>query len=267
MLSAIIITKDEEKCIGRCLSSLAFVDEKIVVDSGSRDRTREIATSLGAQVYQNPWLGYGQQKNLGAAQAKGEWLLFIDADEEVTPELRDKILAVTGAQKAPYDIYWLRIVTIFLNKRLRHLYGHNARLYKKGAAEWTHDYVHERVSRNNNGDSLIISLGDNDTGLIETPLLHYSHENIRSYLKSMHLYTDLEAKTMSETFRHRSGRKVKPHWWLPSYLATRQIVKLLIYRRGILDGCAGWAWCLLSSYYEWEMACKFVRLTNLKSKA
>ncbi len=263
MLSAIVITKNEEKNISRCLRSLKFTDEIIVIDSNSHDRTVELAREQGAKVWQREWSGYGQQKNYGAAQAHGDWLLFIDADEEVSSALQKEIMAKTKTDVS-YKIYWLREVTIFLGKPLRHLYGHNPRLFKKETANWTDEKVQEHMLRVHNGTR--IGLGDKDTGLISEPLWHYSHNSVKSYLKKMHKYTSLDAQQMKLTGRHRSGRKIMAGWTLPYYLGGRQFSKLFFYRGGWLDGYAGWLWCLLSSYYEWEMADKFVRMTNLKSK-
>src|SRR3989344_5997982 len=90
-LSAIVITKNEEGNIRRCLKSLTFTDEIIVVDAESTDQTVTIARELGAQVFIQPWPGYGPQKNFGASHAQGEWLLFVDADEEVSPALAEEI--------------------------------------------------------------------------------------------------------------------------------------------------------------------------------
>ena len=253
LLSAIVITKNSADSIERCLTSLDFVDELIVVDSHSNDDTRDIASSIGAKVFTRDWQGYGSQKNYGASRATGSWLLFIDDDEEVTTELQQSIIkTINNPEK---DFYWLRIVTTFLGRPLNHLFGHNPRLYRKSKGSWTNAKVHEQVE---NEDRKLISLGDNKSGIITSPLLHHSHTSIASYLKKMHHYTTLDAQQMKKTHLHRSGRSIIASPLLPIRLAARQFLKLLIYRKGILDGYPGLIWCILSAYYEFEMANKYL---------
>jgi len=117
------------------------------------------------------------------------------------------------------------------------------------------------ISNSNN----IIRLGDDISGLITEPLLHHSHRTIRSYLNKMHHYTTLDAQQMSRSGRHRSGKTVSPKILLPPLLSAKQLIKLMFYRRGILDGIAGVTWCILSAYYEFEMAVKYIRLSNPSS--
>lgn len=258
-ISAIVITKNEEGTIGRCLASLAFTNEIIVIDAESTDATVTKARQFTNKIFIRPWSGYGEQKNFGSSQATGDWLLFVDADEEVTPELASVIKkAIESSAK---DFYWLRIVTVFLGRPLRHLFGHNPRLFRRTKGKWSGQQVHEQVEHID--EQVTIILGDEHSGIITAPLLHHSHVTVASYLKKMHHYTTLDAKHMAETGRHRSGRPVHPSIFLPYHLAARQFVKMLIYRQGVLDGPAGWAWCWLSGYYEFEMAKKY--LAHIKS--
>ncbi|HLD25650.1 MAG TPA: glycosyltransferase family 2 protein [Candidatus Andersenbacteria bacterium] len=270
-LSAIIIAKNAADTIERAVRSVKWANETIViVDAATRDATAARAEQLGAKVYVRPWPGYGAQKNFGRDVAHGEWLLFIDDDEEVTPALAQEIQKVThysysASWRTTHSLYWLRIVTVFLGRPLTHLYGHNPRLFKKAAAQWTAAAVHEQVVRNTpllttHYSRRPIKLDDSDTGLITEPLLHHSHPTIASYLAKMHRYTTLDAQQMAATHTHRTGRAVMPAWHLPCRLAARQLLKLLIYRRGILDGWQGIVWCIMSSYYEWEMAQKYRQL-------
>jgi glycosyltransferase involved in cell wall biosynthesis len=255
-ISAIVITKNEERSIAACLKALAFADEIIVVDAQSTDKTAEIAQAAGAKVFIRPWPGYGAQKNFGLMQAAGDWCLFIDADEIVTPQLAQEILAVT--QHATKNFYWLKIVTIFLNKPLYHLYGHNSRLFKKSAGQWTSTQVHEQVEEV--ATRTTIKLGDDKSAVLQAPLMHNSHQTMASYLHRMAKYTDLDAKDMAATGKHRSGRPVTPSQFLPIHLALRQFLKMYIYKQGWLDGYAGFIWCRLSAKYEYVMAQKYLAL-------
>lgn len=264
MLTTIIITKNEEKNIARAIKSVSFSDQIIVVDAQSTDQTVAIAQSLGAHVISRPWAGYGPQKNYGAQAASPGWLLYLDADEEIPPPLTREIITVT--KKSTVDFYWLKVTTVFLGKPLNHLGGHNLRLFKKSSGRWNQNHVHEQVQRYQKRpqttDFQVVSLDDNFSKILEHPLLHHSHPTINSYLKKMHHYTSLDAKQMTITQRHRSGRSINPTWWLPYHLAARQLIKLLFYRRGILDGRPGLIWCGLSSYYEWEMARKYLAIKS-----
>jgi glycosyltransferase involved in cell wall biosynthesis len=260
MLSAIVITHNEEARIKKCLASLSFADEIIVVDSYSTDNTADLARQMGAQVFQNKWQGFGHQKNLAASKASGDWLLYIDADEEVSLPLSKKIRSIVN-NRSSHNFYWLTIITVFLNKPLRHLYGHNLRLFKKNAGCWNDSSVHEQVITN---EGHLIKLKDNKSGLIKTPLLHFSHQTITSYLNKMHHYTSLDAEQMRSTGKHRSGKKFRPSALLPLKLSFKQLIKLLFYKRGFLDGLPGTIWCLLSSYYEYEMAKKYLFLLKTK---
>jgi glycosyltransferase involved in cell wall biosynthesis len=254
-LSAIVITKNEEAAIDRCLNSLAFANERIVVDSGSTDRTIARAEAAGASVLTRPWTGYGDQKNFAAQAAQSEWVAFVDADEEVPPALAQEIQA--AVHQADVPVFWFKIVTVFLGRPLYHLYGHNPRLFNKNQARWTSDAVHEQAMLLSGQR---VSLGDEHSQVLQHPLLHHSHPTLASYFQTMHQYTTLEASDMAKTHRHRSGRTVKNTWWLPAWLASRQFIKLTFYRRGWLDGWAGLVWCGVSAYYEWEVAQKYRQL-------
>lgn len=254
-LSAVIITKNEEKNIARALKSVSFADEVIVMDAQSTDRTVDIAASLGAKVFINPWPGYGPQRNFAAAQASGNWLLVVDADEEVTPELAQEIRATLESPEK--DFYWVKIITTFLGRPLYHLSAYNMRLIKKSAGNWSDIKVHEQV-QTMTGERL--KFGDTVSEKSKNSILHHSHKTVQSYLKRMQHYTTLDAEQMGKEDRHRSGRKVKPTGWLPYYLAQRQFLKLYFYKKGLLDGYAGFMWSLLSAYYEYVMAKKYLAL-------
>lgn len=260
MVSTVTITKNEAHNIERCLKSLSGAYERVVVDSGSTDDTVSRAKARGAVVYHKAWTGFGLQKNFGAKQTHSDWVLFIDADEEVSPELWEEIKKATSKPEAGF--YWLKIVTVFLGRPLAHLYGHNLRLFKKTAGRWTDAKVHEQVSDN---DGEIIKLGGKKSRVLKNPLWHHSHPTIASYLQTMREYTRLDAQNMVKNHRHRSGRPARPVFWLPWWLAGRQFLKLLFYRQGWRDGKAGFIWCLLSGYYEYEMGRIYLDLSRHNS--
>ena len=145
-LSAIIITKNEAANIGECLDSLAFCDERIVVDSGSTDGTLEIAKNKGARVVLHDWKGYGPQKNHALSLAQGDWVLSIDADERVTSELAQAINKAIDAGEV--DGYEMARRSTFCGREMRHsgwFPDWVLRLFRRNKARFSDDIVHERV--------------------------------------------------------------------------------------------------------------------------
>jgi hypothetical protein len=146
-ISACVIARDEEERIGSCLESLGFCEEVIVVDSGSRDRTREIAAAAGAKVVENPWPGFGAQRNVAIDNAGGDWILEVDADERVTPELGTEIRRLLHAPPDGIDIAALPLRDLFLGRALDRsdrFPRYRLRLFRRGS--YRHDEsrtVHE----------------------------------------------------------------------------------------------------------------------------
>lgn len=146
MLTVIVITKNEAHCIGACLSSAAFADELIVLDSGSSDETVSIARALGARVESTDWPGFGPQKNRALDLARGDWVLSLDADEVVTPALRDEIRLVLAQPAA--DVYEIPRLSSYLGRPMRHSGwwpDHVVRLFRRGSARFSPDLVHEKL--------------------------------------------------------------------------------------------------------------------------
>ena len=257
-LSVVIITKNEANNIAESITSAQFAQEILVIDAFSTDATAEIAQSHGAKVLCNKWHGYGTQKNFGAQHAAHNWILFLDADERVSPELQRILPDVIT--RAEYSVYWITLEDIFLGKRMKHLVGHNPRLIQKIQAHWNTAHVHEQMLYADT--NIPAQYKDGMSGEIQESIIHQSYTSISAYLKKMHRYTSLDAEEMHKTSTHRSGRAVTKNPLLPIYLAFRQFGKLLLYRKGILDGWQGVVWCALSAYYELEMGNKYLALRH-----
>ncbi len=150
-LSAIVITKDEAHRIERCLASVAFADERVVIDSGSRDDTVALARAMGARVVETDWPGFGAQKNRAIDAARGRWLLSLDADEEVDATLAAAILAVLEADRAGQavsDAYWIDRRSSYCGRPVRFGDWRNdrvLRLFRRGRARFSDEPVHERL--------------------------------------------------------------------------------------------------------------------------
>mgnify|MGYP002622438396 FL=1 len=147
-VSAVLITRNEEANLPACLDSLKWVDEIVVVDSASTDRTREIARDAGANVFDHTdWPGFGPQKNRAIAQATGDWVLSIDADERVSPELAAEIRRVVATADAANG-YALPRLSSYCGRYMRHSGwwpDYVPRLFRRGRARFSDDLVHERL--------------------------------------------------------------------------------------------------------------------------
>jgi len=146
-LSIVIITRNEEANLGRCIESVKFADEIIVVDSHSEDRTVEIAGQLGAKVFTVDWTGYGPAKQYAAKQASGDWILSIDADEALSPNLADEIRGIVESSP-PIDGYDVPRLTNFLGRWIHHCGWYPdrvLRLFRRGRGRFTNATVHEAL--------------------------------------------------------------------------------------------------------------------------
>lgn len=222
LLSVTIITKNEAHRVARCLRSVAFADEIIVVDSGSVDDTVAIARACGATVVQTPdWPGFGPQKNRALDRARGRWVLSIDADEVVTPELRDAILAVLQGD-AQHDGYWITRSSSFCGRTIRHGDWRNdrvLRLFRRERARFTDDVVHERVECPGPHGELV--------GL----LMHDSVDSMADAVEKTERYARLGARKLRARGRGGLGAAIVHAGWT--------FVRGYLLRLGFLDGPAG----------------------------
>lgn len=223
-LSVVVITKNEAHRIERCLRSVAFADEVIVLDSGSTDDTVAIARRTGARVERTPdWPGFGPQKNRALALAGGDWVFSIDADEEVTPALRDAVLAVVeGRAGAGFAGWWVTRSSSFCGRTVRHGDWRNdrvLRLFRREAARFSDDVVHERV------------LCPGPHGRLDGLLLHDSVDSLEDAREKTERYARLGAAKLRARGRGGLAAALTHAAWtfLRGYLL----------RLGFLDGRAG----------------------------
>jgi glycosyltransferase involved in cell wall biosynthesis len=225
-LSVVIITKNEADNIRACLESVKFADQWIIVDSGSTDGTADIARAMGATVIQTPdWPGFGPQKNRALDAAQGEWVLSLDADERITPELRDEILAAISSNAAypAHAAYALPRLSSFCGHFIRHSGWYPdfiVRLFRRGTARFSDDLVHERV---------IVSGGHH--GKLRSPIIHYSYKG-DEYLRKMEQYSTLGAQQAFAAGK-RGGYGGAIGHALAAFLRT------YVFKLGVLDGRAG----------------------------
>ncbi len=230
MLSALIITKNEEDVIGQCLDLLQWADERVVIDSGSTDATCEIARAHGARVIHNDWPGYGAQRNFGGEQCRGDWILGVDADEEVTPDLA-KAIQDTLSSEPEYEVFKIRRVEIFFGKQLR--FGASLhylpRLYRSHF-EWDDRPVHE---------SLV--LGNNPAGRISGVLLHHSHRDLQQRVRKHNRYSAIKAEMIKATRRPVSLSTAVVH-------GLAAFARCLLLKGAILDGWRGIIYAMMAGH-------------------
>ncbi|MEO7761951.1 MAG: glycosyltransferase family 2 protein, partial [Casimicrobiaceae bacterium] len=220
-MSLVLITRNAGAQLQATLDSARFADEVVVVDSGSDDDTVQIAASAGANVVTQKWLGYGPQKQFAVGRARHDWVLCLDADERLTPELVASIESALAHPEAA--AYRMARRNRFLGRWLRHGEGYpdwTVRLFDRRQARWSDDPVHERV------------LVTGGIGALEGDLLHESAESLDAYLAKQNLYTTLQAQRM-----HEQGRRASIASLLLSPVV--RFLKFYIVRRGFLDGVSG----------------------------
>ena len=244
-ISATIIARNEENSVARAISSLGFCDEIVVVDSGSTDRTVEIAESLGAMVIHNDWLGYAAQKNFAARAATHDWILSIDADEEVSPRLAASIqrLREAGtrdvgfdfARKARYCGRWIEHSGWYPDRKVR--------LYRRDRGSWKGNFVHE---------SVVVS---GAVGHLDGDLLHYTCDTLEAHRANVERYTDLAAQEIRATGK-------KPPIWRVLLAPTYAFVKSYLLQLGLLDGAAGLTIARMAARYVYLKYSKARRLSS-----
>lgn len=246
-LSAVLITKNAGEQLDACLASLSFCDEIVIVDSGSSDSTLEVARRFNARVIPHEWMGFGRQKQFAVDQASNDWVLCIDADERVSPQLATSITQVLLKPATP--VFRMPRCNRFLGKWLRHGEGYpdwSPRLFDRRSARWSDDTVHEKV------------LYAVTPGTLDGDLLHESADNIRDYLEKQNRYTTLAAQQMFE--RGQSSNALQ--------LVASPMVRFLkfyFFRLGFLDGMPGLAHTIIgcmNSFMKYAKLAELIRSRN-----
>jgi glycosyltransferase involved in cell wall biosynthesis len=221
-LSVIVITKNEAASIGACLSSVAWADEIVVVDSGSTDETETICRQYTDNFYSADWPGFGPQKNRALGLVTGEWVLSLDADERVSPELRREMEAALTNPKTR-TAFAIPRRSSYCGKFLRHggwWPDHVTRLFRRGSARFSDDLIHERI------------IVDGSLGRLRHPLLHEAFGDLEEVLETVNRYSTIGARMMEEQGRRGTlARAILHGLW--SFFQTYLV------RAGFLDGREG----------------------------
>jgi glycosyltransferase involved in cell wall biosynthesis len=245
-LSLVVITRDAAGDLPACLASARFAAETVVVDSGSRDDTVEIARNAGARVIEHPWLGFGPQKNFAVAQASRDWVLCMDADERVSPALESAIRAAFASGAPSVAGYAISRRNRFLGRWLSHGEGYpdwNVRLFDRRRARWTTDPVHEHV------------VADGPVARLAGDMLHASAESLEAYVAKQNHYTTLQAEAL-----HAHGERAGLGRIALSPLA--RFIRFYVLKRGFLDGSAGFAHIAIGAFASFL---KYAKLASLRA--
>ncbi len=261
LLSVAIITQNEEANLARTLESVRWAEEIILVDSGSTDRTVEIAKSFGVHVIERGWPGFAAQKNFALSQCTGSWVLSLDADEELSPELQRQIRTLL-ASHPPVDAFRLKRRNMFLGRWIKHggFYPDaKLRLFRRCAAnfgmlpKFEDRPVHETIHF------------DGAAQTLDYDIIHHAYPTLSTYLKHMDDYSDLGAELLAQ--KGRVSRSLPVFWSSVLIAPYLTFVWNYIFRLGFLDGREGLLLHLYHAVYAswkyakaWELSRKMSRL-------
>ncbi len=239
-ISAVLITKNEERHVGPCLASLSFADEVVVVDSGSTDGTEAICRrDPRVRWHVEPWKGFGPQKNSAVDKALGPWIFSIDADERVTPSLAEEIAALSPGDGGPAGYRVPR--RSFFGKTWVRRGGwypdYTIRLFRKDAGRFVDRSVHETVRLTG------------PAGTLSGDLLHYTYRDTEDFLERMNRYSTTGAKEL-----RREGRRARP--WDLLVRPPWTFFRMYVLKRGFLDGATGFRLAVLYAMYTFAKYAK-----------
>ena len=251
-ISAMVLTKNEEKNIERCLKSLDFCDEIIIVDDYSTDKTIEIINNVGnknlCSVHKRQLNNdFAQQRNFGLSKANNEWILFVDADEEVSKELKKEIVSLFHGSIVKENAFYLRRIDYFWNHELK--FGEikkvRIRLLKKNSGTWMGN-VHEEF-RIKNSKLKIAKLNNY--------INHYPHPTLKEFISDVNNYSSIRAE---ELF----NRGTKTNVFEIIFLPFGKFIYNYFFNLGFLDGAVGFTYSFMMSFHSFLVRSKLYQLTN-----
>ncbi len=250
-ISGVVVCFNEEENIERCLKSLLWTDEIVVVDSYSTDNTISICKKYTDRIYQRKWVGINKQKEYAVSLAKNEWVFVLDADEVVSEELRREIKERLKLDKGKYDGYMVKRHTFYLGRWINHggwYPDYKLRLFKKDRAYFVGEDPHDKIAVRGN------------VAKLKGEIYHFTYKNISDHIKTINSFSETVAKKMLE-----KGEK---------FVFAKMIFKPFIkffetyfYKLGFLDGIPGLIISILSAYYIFVKYAKLWELKNISPKA
>jgi (heptosyl)LPS beta-1,4-glucosyltransferase len=248
-ISSVTLAKDEEKNISRCILSLQNVADEIIIvlDAKTQDKTESIVQTFPHVILlKTEWQGYSKSKQTGLDRTTNDWVLWIDADEEVTPDLADELKELKKNDELPHAAYSVPRRAFFLGKWIKHsgwYPGRVVRLFDKRKVNFVNKAVHEHLDA-----------GDN-VGLLKGNLNHFTDPNLEHYYTKFNNYTSLAAQDLAKDARKFSIADIILR---PVFL----FIKMYIMRRGFLDGIQGFILAVSSAHYVFTKYAKLWELTR-----
>lgn len=245
MLSVIIITKNEESHIAKCLESVKWADEIIVLDSGSSDKTVEICKQFTPLVFETDWQGFGIQKQRALEKVSGDWVLSLDSDETISSQLRAEI--ETAMQSSEFNAYKIPFLSNYCGKQIKHsgwYPDYHLRLFRRNMGEFSNDVVHEKIH--------VTSA----CGFLKSPVLHDSYTDLNEVLIKINNYSTLQAQKLLARGKKSSLSKA-------IFRAMWKFIQTYFIKAGFLDGKHGLMLAISSAegvYY------KYLKLLELQNK-
>ena len=244
-ISITLITLNSEKTLKSVLEAVSWADEIVLVDSGSTDKTLEIARQFNAKIVYRAFDGYGSQKNFATSQASNDWILSLDDDEILTPKLQQEIQNLS-LSTTDYEGFKIPRSLIFLGKLLRFSGEYKRltlRLFNRKQGNWNAEYVHESVEVKGK------------IGILKHQILHDSYRDLTDYFNKFNKYTSLGAKTLAERGKTSSSLKI-----ISRFPIT--FLKIYLLKGSCLDGYAGFMWALLTAI---NPVVKYAKLKEIRS--
>jgi glycosyltransferase involved in cell wall biosynthesis len=245
-ITVTLITLNSEKTLKSVLEAVSWADEIVLVDSGSTDKTLEIARQFQAKIVFRAFDGYGSQKNFATEQASNDWILSLDDDEILTPELQQEIQNL-NLQNTDYQGFKIPRSLIFLGKLLRFSGEYKRltlRLFNRKHGNWNAEYVHESVAVNGK------------IGTLKQQILHDSYRDLTDYFNKFNTYTSLGAQTLAER-----GKTASPFKIIVRFPTT--FLKIYLLKGSCLDGYAGFLWALFTAM---NPVVKYAKLREMNRK-
>ncbi len=243
-ISVIVITKDEEKNITDCLKSIHWADEIIVVDAESSDRTVELTKNFTEKIFIRKWEGYVPQKKYALSLASNEWVLSLDADERITPELKDEINNISENQ---FDGYKIRRKNFLYSKEIKSCgweSDYQLRFFRKNKTTLNDRLVHEKFSV------------DGNIGIFKEPMIHYTFNSFSDYFSKINHYTSLKARELYNQKRKING------WIIVTHTISSFFI-FFIMKKGFKDGVYG---LIISILHSISTAINYLKLWELQIK-
>lgn len=247
-ISVVIITYNEEKRLETALKSVAGIaSEIIVVDRFSEDETVKIARKYTDRVFKREWTNFADQKNFGNSKTRNTWILSLDADERISPELHEEIMQLKSGEP-DCAAFSMPRQTFYLGRWIRHAGWYpdrKTRLFHRDKARWQGEYVHEALAV------------DGETRRLKGALHHFTYADIHDHLKRLNIYSDLGAQKLY-------AQKKKCRWYHLAFLPFLIFLKSYLWRAGFLDGFAG---LVISGLHGYSIFIRYAKLKEIWRRA